>query len=119
MAQEMGVSRQWYGVLERRDRPLECDHELSAQIISCGLAQGKYTRRWFGFGRMAGNDQVRFTPQGYGRRASASALDIAAEACFEHWLMICPPKPVDGMEEAKEAFRQGFALGWKLATGEV
>ena len=110
MASEMGISRRWYGVLERRERQINYDLDEAAKVIRCGLSQGEHTRLWFVYAHIAGGNQGGQTLRGYERRVSSAAIDVAAEAWFYHWFSM--KRPIELPEDVREAFHKGFEVGW-------
>jgi transcriptional regulator with XRE-family HTH domain len=111
MADALGMSRSSYVVLERGRRRVSDDLGARALSIRSEPAEGK----WFDHGYDVGRDLAGGLSSGYERRVRPTAMLLAAEQAFQNWLRRKNWGPV--VEEAWEAFRKGFEVGWKETQG--
>jgi transcriptional regulator with XRE-family HTH domain len=111
MADALGISRSYYVVLERGRRRVSDDLGTRALSIRSEPAESK----WFDHGYDAGRNLAGDLPPGYGRRVRPTAMLLAAEQAFQTWLSRKHWGPV--VEEAWEAFQNGFEAGWKETQG--
>ena len=111
MADAMGISPSYYMVLERGRRRISDD--LGTRALSVRREPVEW--RWFDQGHAVGRDLAGGVPRGYGRRVRPTAMHLAAEQAFQHWLRRKNWGPIAG--EAQEAFRKGFAAGWEEMQG--
>lgn len=105
------MSRSSYVVLERGRRRVSDD--LGTRALSICREPAEWT--WFDHGYEVGRDLAGGLPPGYGRRVRPTAMLLAAEQAFQHWLSRKHWGRV--VEEAWEAFQKGFEAGWKETPG--
>jgi transcriptional regulator with XRE-family HTH domain len=111
MADAMGISQSYYLVLERGRRRISDD--LGTRALSVHREPTEW--QWFDQGYEVGRDLAVGVPRGYGRRVRPTAMHLAAEQAFQHWLRRKHWGPIVG--EAQEAFRKGFETGWEEMQG--
>jgi transcriptional regulator with XRE-family HTH domain len=107
MADAMGISQSYYMVLERGRRQISDD--LGTRALS--VRHEPMAWQWFDQGHAVGRDLAGGVPRGYGRQVRPTAMHLAAEQAFQHWLRLKNWGPI--AEEAQEAFLRGFEAGWE------
>jgi Helix-turn-helix domain len=107
MADAMGISPSYYVVLERGRRRISDDLGMRALSVRHEPAAWQ----WFDQGHAMGRDLAGQVPRGYGRRVRPTAIRLAADQAFQHWLTLKHWGSV--AEEAQQEFRKGFEAGWE------
>ena len=107
MADAMGISQSHYVVLERGRRRVTDD--LGTRALSVRSEPTEW--QWYDQGHDVGRDLAGGLPRGYGRRVRPSAICLAAEQAFQHWMRLKNGGQI--AEAGWEAFRKGFEAGWE------